>query len=55
MAKSLTAEARLERLSAVLDGAKLKYEYIEDICDHAAELLKDGKKLFVKTRILKTV
>ncbi|MFT0714901.1 carbamoyltransferase [Flagellimonas lutimaris] len=32
-----------DQIKAVLDGAKLKYEYVEDICDHAAGLLQKGK------------
>lgn len=32
-----------EEIKKVLDGAKLKYDFVEDICDYAAELLKEGK------------
>lgn len=32
-----------EEIKAVLDGAKLRYEYVVDICDRAAELLHHGK------------
>jgi len=32
-----------EEIKAVLDGAKLTYEYIEDVCGHAADLLQNGK------------
>lgn len=31
-----------EEIKAVLDGAKLKYDYVEDICDRAADLLQSG-------------
>lgn len=32
-----------EEIKKVLDGVKLKYEYIGDICDYAASLLENGK------------
>jgi len=32
-----------EEIKAVLDGAKLTYEYVEDVCGHAADLLQHGK------------
>lgn len=32
-----------EEIKKVLDGAKLSYQYFEDICGHAADLLQQGK------------
>ncbi|KAB7530479.1 carbamoyltransferase [Flagellimonas olearia] len=34
-----------EEIKKVLDGAKLSYQYVEDICEHAAELLEKGRIL----------